>query len=610
MKFFVGFLFVYSWFSSLAQTSVTWEEALHTKKGNLIVYWYTSKPFIFENEKGQLAGVEYDLMENFKRYLHDVHQIDLTLTWKKSDSFFSVIQDVKNSKVPVFGASAFSITDERLKWIKFSPTYLGDISVLISSKDVPLAKTEEELFSIINNLQAVTIKGTTYENDLMQLKEKNHLNFSFNYIPSSDNVLNTVETQKKSFGYIDLPVYLAHFTNNTNLDIRRQGFLTVKRSGYGLIFSKESDWEIPLGQYFSNPQFQNAIVPILGKYMDPDIYEFLNRVTNATEEDIELLSKEKETQSNELRFKALQIERDATLRKILMATLAIIGISLVVIGRFYYLKHRTNQLLAAQKGLIEAQRKNIELQKIELEKRNQALEEINQEKNHLIKVLAHDLRSPLNQITGLVKLMEIEKEKNQSDYIHKIQHTSKRLAEMISKILDVDAIENNRINLSLQEIEVLPLLQEILRAYEKTAAEKNISIQINIPAQNLKVVADQTYLAEVIENLVSNALKFSYPHKTIQISGYEKQNQVEIRITDEGPGFTEEDKKQLFQKFTKLSAQPTAGEQSTVLGLSIVKKFMSLMNGEVSCESEHGKGSTFILTFQKSAAKLSSEQVS
>jgi signal transduction histidine kinase len=463
-----------------------------------------------------------------------------------------------------------------------------------------MAKSSEELFAILNNLKAVTIKGTTYERDLIKLKDQHRLNFSFEYITGSDKVFNVLEQTPKTFGYIDLPVYLTQFTRNTSIKVKRQNFHAIKKAGYALIYSKGSDWQFPLNEYFASKPFKADIQPIIGRYMDPNIYEFLLKVSNTPDEDIELLTKEKEIQSNVLIDRALQIEKDATIRKILTVSLVIIGLSLMIIGWLYFTKHRIHKILATQKEMIEMQRKNIELQKIELEKRNDALEEINQEKNHLIKILAHDLRSPLNQISGLATLMEMNGAKDQSDHIHRIQYATKRLDGMISKILDVDAIETNRINLITEEIELLPIIQEIVHSYEKAALEKKINITISA-LPHLKVLADRTYLSEVIENILTNALKFSSKNKSIEISCHDRNGKIEVHIKDEGPGFTEEDKKELFQKFKKLSAQPTGGEQSTGLGLSIVKKFMEIMNGEVICESENGRGSKFILRLQKAA---------
>jgi len=102
-----------------------------------------------------------------------------------------------------------------------------------------------------------------------------------------------------------------------------------------------------------------------------------------------------------------------------------------------------------------------------------------------------------------------------------------------------------------------------------------------------------------VQNIISNAIKFSQPNKKIYITirNSEEPQHIDISIKDEGPGFTENDKKKLFQKFAKLSARPTGGEHSSGLGLSIVKKLVEMMNGKIRVESEHGKGAEFILTF-------------
>src|ERR1041385_8753126 len=122
--------------------SNTWKETLKNKKGNLVIYWYPSTPFIFENERGEVAGVEYEILEGFKKFISDRYQIELTLQWKKSEGFLGTFNDVKNSHEPVLGSSAFSILPERAKVIDFTPAYLGDVSVLISSSDVPMATSD------------------------------------------------------------------------------------------------------------------------------------------------------------------------------------------------------------------------------------------------------------------------------------------------------------------------------------------------------------------------------------------------------------------------------------------------------------------------------------
>jgi len=111
------------------------------------------------------------------------------------------------------------------------------------------------------------------------------------------------------------------------------------------------------------------------------------------------------------------------------------------------------------------------------------------------------------------------------------------------------------------------------------------------------VLADATVLTQVIENLVSNAVKYSPPGRNICVRLLKSPERARCQVRDEGPGLSAEDQKKLFGKFARLSAKPTGGEHSTGLGLSIVKKMVEAMNGKVWCESELGKGATFIVEF-------------
>ncbi|MBD1209646.1 MAG: sensor histidine kinase [Ignavibacteria bacterium] len=118
------------------------------------------------------------------------------------------------------------------------------------------------------------------------------------------------------------------------------------------------------------------------------------------------------------------------------------------------------------------------------------------------------------------------------------------------------------------------------------------------------ILADEFALHQVFDNLISNAIKFSPKWSKVVVrmvrhlseSGEAK---VRIEIQDEGPGLTEQDKLKLFSKFARLSAKPTGQESSTGLGLSIVKRLVEAMGGQVWCESEHGKGATFIVEFME-----------
>jgi two-component system sensor histidine kinase/response regulator len=114
------------------------------------------------------------------------------------------------------------------------------------------------------------------------------------------------------------------------------------------------------------------------------------------------------------------------------------------------------------------------------------------------------------------------------------------------------------------------------------------------------VFADASALNQIFDNLVSNALKFSPQGKKVSISVRSVNQHVECVIHDEGPGFTAEDKMRMFRRYGRLSARPTGGEPSTGLGLSIVRKLVQAIDGELACESEPGKGATFTIRLPRS----------
>ena len=151
--------------------------------------------------------------------------------------------------------------------------------------------------------------------------------------------------------------------------------------------------------------------------------------------------------------------------------------------------------------------------------------------------------------------------------------------------------------MNLEKIDLSILLNQVFQNFKSKIAQKALTPVLNLNAVHAEV--DKHYLLQVLENLISNAIKFSPPNKSIYMNLWSNQGKAYIGIKDEGPGIAEEDQKKLFLKYQRLSAEPTGGEPSTGIGLSIVKKYTELMKGEVHCESEIGKGSKFILSFKR-----------
>jgi signal transduction histidine kinase len=172
-----------------------------------------------------------------------------------------------------------------------------------------------------------------------------------------------------------------------------------------------------------------------------------------------------------------------------------------------------------------------------------------------------------------------------------------RMNDMVSRILDIKAIESKRLELNLQKINLAEVLNEVHESFKDVLENKELEFLVNMEHPCPVALVDRNYLTQVYENLISNAIKFSPPQRKIQV-GFQKNNgQIITAIEDQGPGLTQEDMQLLFQKYQKLSARPTGGEQSTGLGLSIVKKYVEAMKGCVWCESKPGEGAIFKVQF-------------
>jgi len=241
----------------------------------------------------------------------------------------------------------------------------------------------------------------------------------------------------------------------------------------------------------------------------------------------------------------------------------------------------------------------VQKQKDEILRANEELVRLNNEKNNLIGIVAHDLKSPLNQIKGLISVIKVSAQnldEQTSKYIDTIDASATRLNEMVAKILDVEAIESQTLNINFEDTNLSELLTECAERFKVNAVEKEIELIFDIE-DGLVAHVDPDYTNQIYENLISNAIKFSPKYLKIFISLKEKDGKAICTVKDEGPGISKDDMKKLFGKYQKLSAKPTGNETSTGLGLSIVKKYVEAMKGEIWCESEINKGASFSVSF-------------
>ncbi len=308
----------------------------------------------------------------------------------------------------------------------------------------------------------------------------------------------------------------------------------------------------------------------------------------------------KESENNLL--KANEAKNKVTIRAQRIQNIAlilIVALTTTLIVVMWYTNKKINQhaaLLLQQKEKIENQRQAILQQKEQLEKHVRELLDLNHEKDTLMNIVAHDLKSPLNRIRGLADLIILQGSLNedQKKYLEMIKQAAHGGLDLITDLLDVNALDVNR-QPEITTIDLSELLRDRVEMFQQMARAKNIIL--NLSTQPVTVRADRDYLARIADNLLSNAIKFSPYNTHIDIQVAEEHRVPFFSIKDQGPGFTNEDRKFLFQKFKKLSARPTAGESSNGLGLAIVKILADRLKATIELDTEPGKGSRFTIKF-------------
>ena len=251
---------------------------------------------------------------------------------------------------------------------------------------------------------------------------------------------------------------------------------------------------------------------------------------------------------------------------------------------------------------VEERTRESSRQKEEITQKNEALIALNEEKNHLISIVAHDLGNPLANIklfAQIIKRTAPNLTNKQTEQLDVITESTENMMQMINKILDVNAIEAGKIDMNMEVMKLSAILKDAIYELSGTADKKDITLHFENAEEEKEVNIDHFYTKHIFENLISNAIKFSPAGKNVYIRLFHEGEKLKFDIKDEGPGISQEDMKRIFRKYQKLSARPTAGERSTGLGLSIVKKYVDLMDGKVWCKSTPDQGSTFIVEFSQ-----------
>jgi len=232
----------------------------------------------------------------------------------------------------------------------------------------------------------------------------------------------------------------------------------------------------------------------------------------------------------------------------------------------------------------------------ELGKKNQHLLQLDQAKNKILSMAAHDLRNPLASIRGLSKILlkginNLSQEEI-NEFLTIINDSSNHMLNLVNDLLDYSVIESGHVDLRINMNSMSQLIQSRIRINEIIFESKMIKIVSDIDTE-CEFKFDKGRISQVIDNLLTNAAKFSNPGSSIYVKLEKTEKHAKVSVKDEGPGISKEDQKKIFDGFQRLNQRPTAGEKSTGLGLAIVKKILQSHGGYLEIESELGSGSTF-----------------
>lgn len=260
------------------------------------------------------------------------------------------------------------------------------------------------------------------------------------------------------------------------------------------------------------------------------------------------------------------------------------------------------EIAALNNELITAQR--------ELARRNAELTRSNEEKNQLLGVAAHDLRNPLAAIYSCSEFLLDESKHLDDDsleMLRAVKTSSLYMLQLIEDILHLSRMDSGKIELRTRSFDLIELVTRHVGVNRPIAARKNITIDLHLELNLPAIEADPHKIEQVLENLISNAIKFSPPQTVVKVTLGRDGPRLKIAVADQGPGIPVAERGKLFLPFSRTSVRPTAGEQSSGLGLAIARKIVEAHRGRIWLESEVGKGTTFLVTLPIQAEPIATQ---
>ncbi|PKQ21064.1 MAG: hypothetical protein CVT66_00970 [Actinobacteria bacterium HGW-Actinobacteria-6] len=258
----------------------------------------------------------------------------------------------------------------------------------------------------------------------------------------------------------------------------------------------------------------------------------------------------------------------------------------------------SNEELDATNEELQAANTRLEVSTGALLQLNHELLDATQAKSQFLASMSHELRTPLNSIIGfsdiLYRGMVGELEEEQHKQVGMIYHSGQHLLSLINEVLDLSRIEAGAVEINMTEVDLAQTVREVAETLRPLAAERDLKLQIHVPATLNSAITDESKVRQILLNLGGNAIKFT-DRGQVQISVTAAVHEFRIAVADSGRGIAEGELSHIFDEFAQIDQVDQAKSEGTGLGLTISRQYAELLGGRIEVTSTHGTGSTFTL---------------
>ncbi|MEN3331215.1 MAG: hypothetical protein V7641_580 [Blastocatellia bacterium] len=243
-------------------------------------------------------------------------------------------------------------------------------------------------------------------------------------------------------------------------------------------------------------------------------------------------------------------------------------------------------------------RRELEQANRDLQQANEKLRQVDEMKSRFISTIAHEVRTPLNALTGLLMVLSRDKTEplgpRQQETVGRLEKSTQMLIRLVNDLLDLSRLQARRMQIKIQEFDAAELFDSIVTGLKQTASDKGIDLRLEVASDLPAIVSDPTKVAQVVTNFASNAIKFTPAGGAVLIKAARDAGEMwRVEVSDTGIGINEEQIPLIFEEFQQVNISHPHHGGGTGLGLPISKRLVELLGGRIHVQSAPGTGSTF-----------------